>query len=148
MLWSWMLAAVGIAGLVLAGRRKAVGWAIGLGAQVLWVAYAVATHQWGFIISALAYAAVYAKNWLTWSNVLVTVGTTGKVSRLTRWPLFIGPMHAGTTPRGWWSCWCPVGINAEPLTVRSYLALWHRARGAHVSVLGGYGIYLAFARRT
>jgi len=68
MLWSWTLAAVGIAGLVLAGRRKAVGWGIGLGAQVLWVAYAVATHQWGFIVSALAYAAVYGRNWLAWSR--------------------------------------------------------------------------------
>ena len=66
MLWSYLLAAVGILGLVLAGRRKAVGWAIGLGAQALWIAYALATHQFGFIVSALAYGAVYARNWLAW----------------------------------------------------------------------------------
>lgn len=66
MLWSYLLAAVGILGLVLAGRRKAIGWAIGLGAQGLWIAYALATHQFGFIVSALAYGAVYARNWLAW----------------------------------------------------------------------------------
>lgn len=66
MIWSYLLAAVGILGLVLAGRRKAIGWAIGLGAQALWIAYALATHQFGFIVSALAYGAVYARNWSAW----------------------------------------------------------------------------------
>jgi len=64
--WSWVLTVVGIAGLLLAGGRRTVGWAVGLGAQALWVAYAVATRQWGFIFSALAYGAVYARNWLRW----------------------------------------------------------------------------------
>jgi hypothetical protein len=66
MLWSYLLAAVGILGLVLAGQRRAIGWAVGLGAQGLWIAYALATHQFGFIVSALAYGAVYARNWLAW----------------------------------------------------------------------------------
>lgn len=66
MLWSYTLAAVGILGLYLAGRKKAIGWAVGLFAQVLWIAFAVATRQWGFIFSALAYGIVYAKNWRGW----------------------------------------------------------------------------------
>ena len=64
--WSWLLAAWGVTGLVLAGRRKAIGWAVGLAAQVAWVAYALATDQWGFIASATAYGAVYARNYWTW----------------------------------------------------------------------------------
>ena len=64
--WSWLLAAVGITGLVLAGRRQAIGWAVGLAAQAAWIAYALATRQWGFIASAAAYGAVYARNWWTW----------------------------------------------------------------------------------
>lgn len=64
--WSAVLAAVGIAGLWVAGLGRKVGWAMGLGAQVLWVAYAIATRQWGFIVSALAYGAVYARNWWRW----------------------------------------------------------------------------------
>lgn len=64
--WSWALTAVGVAALVLAGQRRALGWAIGLGAQLLWIAYAVATRQWGFIASALVYGAVYGRNYLAW----------------------------------------------------------------------------------
>lgn len=65
-LWSWLLAAVGITGIWLAGRNNKLGWAIGLGAQVLWLAYAVITRQWGFIVTAFAYGFVYGKNWLRW----------------------------------------------------------------------------------
>lgn len=67
-LWSWALAAVGITGIWLAGRNNKLGWAIGLGAQVLWVAYAVATSQWGFLATAFAYGFVYGRNWLRWRN--------------------------------------------------------------------------------
>ena len=64
--WSWLLTAVGVTGLFLAGKKNKAGWAVGFGAQALWVTYAVATHQWGFIVSAFAYGSVYAKNWLAW----------------------------------------------------------------------------------
>ena len=64
--WSIALAAVGILGLWIAGRKNAWGWAIGIGAQVLWVAYAIVTMQWGFIASALAYGFVYTKNFVSW----------------------------------------------------------------------------------
>lgn len=64
--WSWLLTAVGVTGLYLAGRRRAAGWAIGLAAQALWIAYATATRQWGFYVSAIAYGAVYAKNLSAW----------------------------------------------------------------------------------
>jgi hypothetical protein len=65
-IWSWVLTAVGVSGLYLAGRRSWAGWAIGLGAQVLWLAYAIATRQWGFIVSAFAYGSVYATNVRRW----------------------------------------------------------------------------------
>ena len=64
--WSWLLAAVGITGSLLAGNQRKVGWAIGFGTQGLWLAYAVATAQWGFLATAAAYAAVCARNWLRW----------------------------------------------------------------------------------
>lgn len=64
--WSWALTAVGVTGIWLAGRKSKAGWAVGFGAQGLWVAYAVATRQWGFIVSALAYGSVYARNWVRW----------------------------------------------------------------------------------
>lgn len=64
--WSWILTAVGVTGLYLAGRKNWIGWAVGLGAQVLWLAYAVTTRQWGFLVSAGAYGWVYFTNLRRW----------------------------------------------------------------------------------
>lgn len=64
--WSYVLTAVGAFGLYLAGRKNPMGWAVGLGAQALWIAYASATNQPGFYISAIAYGFVYARNFLAW----------------------------------------------------------------------------------
>jgi nicotinamide riboside transporter PnuC len=66
MLWSYSLAAIGILGIYLAGRRNLWGWAIGVGAQALWIVYAIATGQFGFIVSAIAYSVVYGRNWWKW----------------------------------------------------------------------------------
>lgn len=65
-LWSYALAAVGIFGLYLAGKKNAWGWALGFLVQIPWVVYAVLTEQYGFIVSAIAYGYVYAKNFLVW----------------------------------------------------------------------------------
>lgn len=64
--WSWALAAIGVTGLYLAGKRLAAGWAVGLAAQALWIAYGLATGQLGFVASAAAYAAVNIKNLVSW----------------------------------------------------------------------------------
>lgn len=45
-LWSWLLMAVGVTGLYLAGKRSWTGWAVGLAAQLLWLAYSITTEQW------------------------------------------------------------------------------------------------------
>lgn len=66
MWWSWILTIVGVTGLYLAGKKVWWAWLIGLGAQVLWIAYATATQQWGFYVSALAYGWVYTRNALRW----------------------------------------------------------------------------------
>lgn len=66
--WSFVLAAVGILGIWLAGRKNLGGWALGVFAQVLWIIFAVVTQQWGFIVSALAYGAVYGWNWWKWAR--------------------------------------------------------------------------------
>lgn len=66
MYWSWGLALVGIAGLVLAGNKKKSGWALGIATQALWMTYAIVTGQYGFILGALAYTYVYARNYMKW----------------------------------------------------------------------------------
>lgn len=67
-LWSYALAFVGIVGIYLAGKKNLWGWAVGVLAQILWVVFAVATQQYGFIVSALAYGFIYGKNFLAWKK--------------------------------------------------------------------------------
>lgn len=64
--WSWVLTAVGVCGLWLAGRKSPWGWAVGLGAQGLWFAYAISTRQYGFLVSCFAYGTVYVVNLRKW----------------------------------------------------------------------------------
>lgn len=66
MIWSFVLAAVGIAGIYLAGKKSKWGWGLGLAAQVLWVVFAITTAQYGFILTAVAYGFVYGKNLWQW----------------------------------------------------------------------------------
>lgn len=64
--WSYLLAAGGIAGIWLAGRKDPRGWLLGLLMQVLWAAYAIVTGQYGFLVTAVGYGLVYGRNWLAW----------------------------------------------------------------------------------
>ncbi len=65
-LWSWALTAVGVLGIYLAGKKNKAGWAVGIGAQGLWLVYAITTRQWGFVVSVAVYGSVYCRNWLAW----------------------------------------------------------------------------------
>jgi len=64
--WSALLAGFGVVGLYLAGRDNCWGWALGLLDEAFWILYAIATRQWAFCLSALAYGWVYARNLRTW----------------------------------------------------------------------------------
>lgn len=77
MWWSWGLSVIGVAGLLLAGNKKKVGWSLGIGVQALWMTYAIVTHQYGFILGASVYAYVYARNYLKWRNEEIAERTSG-----------------------------------------------------------------------
>lgn len=66
--WSWILAAIGITGIFFVGKKTVWGWLILLVNEFIWIAYAVSTKQYGFIISALAYAAVYVRSYIHWKR--------------------------------------------------------------------------------
>lgn len=66
MWWSWILTAIGVLGIYLAGKKNYWGWGVGLFAQVLWVTYGIVSEQWGFIVSAFVYGSVYLKNFRAW----------------------------------------------------------------------------------
>ncbi len=64
--WSYVLTAVGVSGVFMAGRKDWRGWAIGILSEILWICYAIVTKQYGFIFGALAYGAVFTKNLVEW----------------------------------------------------------------------------------
>lgn len=64
--WSWTLAGIGVTGIWLIGSGRRIGWMVGVGVQALWIAYAVVTRQWGFVLSALCYGFVNARGWRKW----------------------------------------------------------------------------------
>ena len=65
--WSYYLAPFGLTGMYLAGRKNkpAYGWLLSCFTQLLWLAYAVTTAQFGFIPGTLGYLVIYIKNWRT-----------------------------------------------------------------------------------
>jgi len=66
--WSWILAAIGITGIFFVGKKTVWGWLILLANECIWIAYALSTKQYGFIISAAAYAAVYIRSYIHWKR--------------------------------------------------------------------------------
>lgn len=66
--WSWLLGSIGILGLFLTTQKLAIGFAVGIVVQVLWVIYAVSTDQYGFLISAPAYAFVNLLGLYQWTR--------------------------------------------------------------------------------
>jgi hypothetical protein len=67
-MWSFVLTIVGITGFVLAGRKVWWAWYVNLACQVLWVGYALATEQYGFILAAAFYTWVFGINAARWTK--------------------------------------------------------------------------------
>jgi hypothetical protein len=66
--WSYLLAAIGVTGIFFVGRKTIWGWLVLCVNECIWIAYAIATKQYGFIIMALAYTAVYIKSYMGWKS--------------------------------------------------------------------------------
>jgi hypothetical protein len=67
-MWSWVLAVVGITGIFFVGRKTVWGWLVLMVNECLWVAYALQTRQYGFILASIGYGAVYVRSFLKWLN--------------------------------------------------------------------------------
>jgi hypothetical protein len=67
-MWSWILTAVGLTGFVLAGRKVWWAWYINIACQALWLAYALTTRQYGFVVAAVVYTVVFAQNAIRWTR--------------------------------------------------------------------------------
>ena len=65
-MWSWALAIVGSTGLFFVGEKRLRGWFILAANVLLWVAYALNTHQYGFIAYSALYLIMYYKAIRNW----------------------------------------------------------------------------------
>lgn len=63
---SLVLAVAGCTGLILAGKGKWYGWAIGLAVQPVWIVFGIITKGYGLCLTALMYGYVYSRNLLAW----------------------------------------------------------------------------------
>lgn len=67
-IWSYLLVGVGLVGFVVVGQKVWWGWFINFFCQFLWLAYAVISQQYGFIIGALVYMVVFGRNAYKWTE--------------------------------------------------------------------------------
>lgn len=67
-MWSWVLATIGVTGIFFVGRKTIWGWLVLLLNECLWIVYALATDQHGFIFAAIAYGIVYIKSFMHWQK--------------------------------------------------------------------------------
>lgn len=78
MMWSWILAAIGVTGIFFVGRKTIWGWLVLLLNECLWIIYAVTTKQYGFIFAAVAYGFVYIKSYIGWRKDILTAISEAK----------------------------------------------------------------------
>jgi hypothetical protein len=67
-MWSWVLAVIGVTGIYFVGRKTIWGWLVLLTNECIWIVYAFATDQYGFIFAATAYSIVYIRSYLHWRS--------------------------------------------------------------------------------
>lgn len=63
----WLLSAVTLTGMWLAGNQHRAAWLVTLGNQVLWGTWIVATGAWGLLPATLAIAAMAIRNYRKWA---------------------------------------------------------------------------------
>ena len=68
MMWSYLLAGLGVLSLYLTGKKLKSGWVVGLVNSGLWIIYGLTSNQYGFILSAVVFIVVQYKNYLAWDR--------------------------------------------------------------------------------
>lgn len=64
----YILSVVGVSALWLIGRKRWYGWLIAWGNECLWVAFAVSTRQYGFIVGSAVYGTLNMANAIVWKR--------------------------------------------------------------------------------
>lgn len=73
----YLMSAITIYQLSLAGKQRASTWLWGLGNQTLWLTWIVATESWGLLPMTAALVVLYARNFRLWTQAAAqNVGKT------------------------------------------------------------------------
>ncbi len=105
--WSALLSGTALIGLHLAGRQNPAGWALCILDEMLWIAYAIATAQWPFIASALAYTWVYYQNLRRWRHTVPAHPARHRRSQPPAGRPQHPPARPGDPPPEFWAEKCP-----------------------------------------
>ena len=63
----YLLSAITIYSMLLAGNKRKGAWAVGLVNQLLWLIWIILTSTWGLLPMNIALWLVYGRNYLKWS---------------------------------------------------------------------------------
>lgn len=64
----WLLSAITIYTMILAGNKRRGAWVVGLVNQLLWAIWIVLSGSWGLIPMNAALWIVYIRNYLKWTE--------------------------------------------------------------------------------
>jgi len=67
----YVLSVIGVTALVIIGRGYWWGWVLAFANECIWVGFALATRQYGFILGAIVYGSVNIYNARRWYVGLV-----------------------------------------------------------------------------
>lgn len=81
-LFPWILSIIGVTAMLMVGGKHWHGWVIAFANECLWVAYALATNQKGFIFGAIIYGTANLRNAYVWA--VKEGGLHDKYSRYSR----------------------------------------------------------------
>lgn len=68
MYWDYILSISGVVGFILAGKKIWWAWYVNIASQFIWLAYAIVTDQYGFLIGTVIYFIVFIKNAYDWTR--------------------------------------------------------------------------------
>lgn len=64
----WLLSAITIYTMILAGNKRPGAWLIGLVNQLLWLVWITLSASWGLLPMNVALWIVYGRNYLRWTG--------------------------------------------------------------------------------
>jgi hypothetical protein len=68
MLLPWLMSAVTLTAMYLAGNKNPIAWVLGVANQCLWLLFIVHTEAWGLLPMLVGIVAIYIRNLLKWKR--------------------------------------------------------------------------------